>query len=72
MAWDWKEPEDTMFLKGEGREPRGRRFETPLNMVSASPEDQCLVIFYSYLEILLHLHKFQIGQDKEMHFDEVN
>lgn len=30
------------------------------------------LFFYSYLERLLHLHKFQIGQDKEIHFDEVN
>lgn len=50
----------------EEREPQGRRFETPLNIISASLEDQCLVIFFfSYLEILLHLHKLQIGQDRD-------
>lgn len=30
----------------EEREPQGRRFETPLNIISASLEDQCLVIFF--------------------------
>lgn len=44
MAWDWKEPEDTVSEAGD-REPQGRRFETPPNMFCTSPEDQCLVIF---------------------------
>lgn len=59
-----------MYLKGRKGDPPGR-FERPLNRISAPSEDHCLfTFFFNLVIVLIFLHKFWIGQDKNIHSDE--